>query len=872
MADVGYFTLTDRVFVPFPASIAHGSQDLYRATVDWSVHGGLSNYPGNTFYLYWTDHTLHFDSADTQAGYERLPDGRYVDVCGEFMKGANAGVAITNAGIGGPGDPFSAQENILLHPLLGCASPEVEVSPKLLERLGISGKAELGAEERSGFINADPSGTRGVIVYVSIPVLVAGIDPLAEQRLVGLGGAMTSGSYLKEGTGLGGWTSLPGSSTNEKYRVLPLIASDKTYLDETAKVSIEKLSVPKGTDLAQALSAPSAYRFATHLGGKLVGETSLSPNKAWSEGLSGFENDSHVAYLSPGYWRVSPASYATEGDTLAPKVVVNPAKVWQTQAAGDFAPPGSNDTAYRHLSFVDQQEAFVEVGRTEHVLAPRKEVIGTFDPAKLEQFSALSKVPLQTFYPPTVSAAGPASARLLGKRPLGPTTNVAGYLTQPPLMLTTIKGAIALEDGDGEVRRIDGRTLAAFTTKPSISGSTPPISDKTPISVIEVRVAGVSGPNPTSLARIDLVAERIATETGLTVNVTAGSSPYDQRVHLAAGHFGQPAMNLEQHWVRLGVDSLIIEGLSGEDDALAVAVLAAALLFVASATAVALRGRRAEIATLRTLGFGATDIARLVVGESVAVGAAAGAAGLGAVVAIVAASGLVVPAARFALVVPVAVVLSGLGAAAPAWRAGAGAPVESLRGPRPPGAWRPEVRAPGGLALANLWRLRGRSVVAAGSLAISVLVASVVFGVLVAFGGGVAHSLLGDAVSFEVRGADLVSAGLVVAIGAVAMVDVRIAEMRERAAEAALLGALGWTPGQVARLAARESALLSVAGAGAGGLVGLIVLVALGGPIGLSVASVVAAVAAGAVLSMASLAIPLWRRSRIQPAGALSGE
>ena len=439
-------------------------------------------------------------------------------------------------------------------------------------------------------------------------------------------------------------------------------------------------------------------------------------------------------------------------------------------------------------------------------------------------------------------------------------------------MLTTIQGAIALEDGYGEVRRIDGRQVTAFTTKPSLLSSTPPVSHKAPISVIEVRVSGVTGPNASSLARINLAAERIAKQTGLTVNVTAGSSPYDQAVHLAAGHFGQPAMNVTQGWVRLGVDSLIIQGLSSEDQVLAVLVLVAAVLFAGSATAVAVQGRRREIATLRTVGWARGDVARLVVGECVAIGAVAGVVGLGVLVVAVAASGLVIPATRFALVVPAAIVVAALGAGLPAWHSGVAAPIEPLRGPALALGRRRSVSSPGALAAANVSRLRGRSLVAVTNLALAVLVLSVVVGVVVAFGGGVAHSLLGNAVAFQVRGAELVSAGLVVAIGAVAVADVQVAELRDRAAELALLAAVGWTPGQIARLALRESALLAAAGALLGALAGLGILLGLGGQIGSSLVSVALAAAIGAALAMVGVLLPLRRQARLQPAGALSGE
>ena len=177
--------------------------------------------------------------------------------------------------------------------------------------------------------------------------------------------------------------------------------------------------MPHGVNLAEALSAPSAYNFATHLPGKLVGHSSLTPNAAWRQELANFTAGSQEAYLSPGYWRVSPAGYTLQHGALAPNVVVNPPKVWQTQSTGDFAPPDSNDTQYRHLSFVDEQQAVAQKGKLSYVLAPREKVIGTFDPAKLTHFSPLSKVPLQTFFPPTVSAGAAARRACCTASPSG---------------------------------------------------------------------------------------------------------------------------------------------------------------------------------------------------------------------------------------------------------------------------------------------------------------------------------------------------------------------------------------------------------------------------------------------------------------------
>lgn len=875
VANVGYFTLTDAIFVPLPPSVPHSSQTLYRIQTTWDVHDGLSSYPGGVSYLYWTKRPIDFRSLDTHSCTEELPDRQMLDVCKGFLEGANAGKPFTNAGIGGAGNPFSQADDVLLQPVLSVASPKVVVAPRVLRYYGVHSQAELAKLERSAFFAGEPSGTRGAIVEVSVPVLVAGIDPADEEKLVGLRQAMTSGHYLKEGAGPGPWTSLPGTRQSIKYRFLPLIASDETYLDQVARLTVSELEVPRGVRLAEALSKPGAYDLVTHLHGKVVGHVVLTPDAAWSHEISGLEARTEAAYLSPGYWRVSPARYEVEKhDVLAPVPVANPPTVWQTVFVGDFAPPGSNDTQYRRLTLINAVDWQVSDGKLQHVLLPKEDVIGTFDPSRLRHFSPLSKVPLQTFFPPTVNAGNAQAARLLKGKPLGPTSNVAGYLTQPPLMLTTIQGAIALENGDGEVRRLNGRLVAPFMKRWSFDGRSNEIgiSPKAPISVIEVRVAGVSGPNRLSLARIKLVAERIARETGLTVNVTAGSSPYQQRVRLAKGHFGQPAMTVDQGWVRLGVDSRIIRSLSGQDTDLAVLVLVASVLFVGSATAVTVRGRRREMATLRTLGWPSGAVARLVVGECASVGVLAGLVGLGTTWVVARLWGLFVPAGRLVLVLPVALAVSLAGALLPAWQTGAASPLSVLRPVRSYHRRRLQVSSIWGLALADVPGQPARSGVAIVTLGISVAVLSALLGLLLVFRGAVSNSLLGDVVVLNVRGADVVSAALVVAIGAVALADVRLGELRERAGELAVLLAVGWSPRRVALLTALESALLASVGAFLGGLVGLVVLLGLGGALGLSVASAAAAAAAGIALTMTTLAVPLLRQSRHNVAGALAGE
>ena len=72
------------------------------------------------------------------------------------------------------------------------------------------------------------------------------------------------------------------------------------------------------------------------------------------------------------------------------------------------------------------------------VPAPTLLVVGRFDPRKLPGFSPLSRVPLETYYPPELEPANAASRAALGGRPYLPNQNLGGYVQQPPLILTTL--------------------------------------------------------------------------------------------------------------------------------------------------------------------------------------------------------------------------------------------------------------------------------------------------------------------------------------------------------------------------------------------------------------------------------------------------
>src|SRR5439155_14015187 len=211
----------------------------------------------------------------------------------------------------------------------------------------------------------------------------------------------------------------------------------------------------------------------------------------------------------------------------------------------------------------------------------RVQVVGRFDPTRLPGFSPLTSVPLESYYPPTAEPADATSRQALGGRSLLPSANMGGYIEQPPFMLTTLRGA------------------RAFTDSRFFHG----LNAKAPISVIRVKVADVTGPDPLSRERVRRVAQAILDETGLTVDITAGSSPHPLLVRLPAGTFGRPSLLLREGWVKKGVAVVVLSALDRKSLALFALILVVSTLFLANGSLAAVRTRRSEIGTLLSMGW-----------------------------------------------------------------------------------------------------------------------------------------------------------------------------------------------------------------------------------------------------------------------------
>ena len=685
----------------------------------------------------------------------------------------------------------------------------------------------------------------GFTVNWAFPMLIAAIDPAAEAKLDGLNRAVTSGRYLQ---GDAGSAVEQPRGDGEAITTFPVLASERGGIGEYAVTQVQQLPAPA----APPTLNPAGMRAEAGVPGLTLDTTRSTAQAAYQLLLKAMGQAGSYPGIAD-YWTLGPTTYRRGiGGSLAPLGVDNPFPVWRSAIENGGVVPAPMDNAdnqYRNIQ---------DHGPTSNSFSggvfpePFPRLAGVFDPGKVRAFDRLSEVPLGAFAPTTAAPADAASRSALHGSDLLPSLNIGGYVSQPPQLITTLDALPALED-------------SAFFSGDLHAGD--------PISVIRVRVAGVTGPNPVSLERIKEAAQLIIARTGLDVDIVAGSSPAPTAVSLPAGAFGQPALRLTEDWVKKGVALAILTAVDKKSVALFVLILVVCALFVANSATAAVRSRRPELGVLACLGWTRPRLFGTVLGEVALIGLAAGILGGLASLPVSAALHLQVSFSRAVLAVPAALALAILAGAVPAWLAARADPAASARPPvlavrrghHPAGIT--------GLAVANVLRTPGRTLVGAASLAVGVAALTLLTTVTLAFRGVLVGSLLGNAVAVQVRGVDYVAVTATVALGVFAVADVVFLNIRERAAELATIRAFGWPESTLARLVVTEGALIGTAGSAAGAVLGLAGAAAFAGQLPVLVYLAVAvAIAVGALLTAGAAVLPAQMLRRLPTAQLLAEE
>jgi putative ABC transport system permease protein len=669
----------------------------------------------------------------------------------------------------------------------------------------------------------------GYFVEWTVPVLIAAIDPAAEAELDGLNKALVSGRYLTE-------------HESGRGPILPVLASAASGMSEYAQTTVQQLAAPAAKpDMNAAWESGQAS-----VPGRPVATVRTTAQQAYTDLLKAPETASEGSFSGApvaGYWSVGPVDYQrTPAGALAPRQVVNRRSVWDTGSLASVAMDDEN-SQYRTVT------SHVTPGG--YLPSALIKITGVFDQARIRSFSPLSQVPLGAYQPVSAAPATAASRRVLHGGDLLPSQNLGGLVSQPVNLITTLSALPKLEN------RLAYRHV--------------PAAD--PISVIRVRVAGVTGPNALSRERVNAVAQQIAQRTGLDVDVVAGSSPSPVTIDLPAGRFGPPPLTLSENWVKKGVAVAILNAVDKASVALFTLILVVCVLFVGNAATAAVRGRRRELGVLACVGWRRSRLFATALVELAGIGLVAGLLAAAIALPVSAGLGLHASPGRALLAVPVAMAVAVVAGLVPAWLAARADPVSSVRPPVVAAGRAYQPRGITSLALLNVVRTPGRTLIGVASLAVGIAALTMLTAVTVAFRGVVVGSLLGNAVAVQVRGVDYVAAGATVALGVLAVADVVFLNIRERAAELATMRSFGWHDSTLARLVITEGTVIGVAGSLAGAGLGLGAAAWFAGQLPARLLAIAAAaVAAGIIITAAAALLPAALLRRLPTAHLLAEE
>ncbi|MDQ6659419.1 MAG: ABC transporter permease [Chloroflexota bacterium] len=394
-----------------------------------------------------------------------------------------------------------------------------------------------------------------------------------------------------------------------------------------------------------------------------------------------------------------------------------------------------------------------------------------------------------------------------------PTTNSGGFVTQPPLALTTISAAREL------------------------------VGDHC-INAIRVRVSGNITADDAGWKRVTQIAQQIHQQTSLTVQVTLGSSPQPTLVYVPGVKAGErgaeqnitPVGWVEERWIHIGV-ALTYLGQLGQTRLLllgAVLLVCLGYLWVTLSSLVA--AQRRELAVLSALGWRPWHPASTFLAQTLFLSVGGGIAGIGIALLIVALLGASPPWEIVAWTLPVVVGLALISVLYPLWQIWRIQPAEVLRAGATISSenrsrldhlstsfWS-QLPAVGGMALRNLARSHWRAVIAMASLFLSAALLTVMVDGILAFRQTLQGTLLGDYVLVQTAIPQIAGAVFALLLTFLSVADLLLLQVRERQKEICLLQAVGWRPNVVQRLFVQEGLILAIVGAVPGALVALIIL------------------------------------------------
>ncbi len=409
-------------------------------------------------------------------------------------------------------------------------------------------------------------------------VLIAGIDPEAESALVGIDEAI-----IKDGNSQFFSDEDKVENVNLDTKI-PIIMSNEEFVDGKRTTTVEKLDISFEGDPS------SAMKKVKENGGEDYLEK--QPGKRVDQFIHTTE-DTHQKIVN----QISDGSYSFEGFNWMP---FRPSSVNYREVRSPFQDRWP--FAYEVEPYIVPEESLLAVDHAYRPISmfsedsskwPRIQIDfkGVFDPRQLDvSKDPLTELPMETYFPSKAKWVLDKHEKPVNPpQQMKPLNNPYGFLTKPPLMLTTIDAAAE-------------------------------VLGEAPISAIRLKVNGVDELTEESEQTLQAVAQDIENNTKLITDITLGSSPQPALTHIP-GVGGKENLGwVEQPWIKLGSSVTIFKesqiGMSGVIGS----VILVAVVYVFSSNIIMMYARKNEFAVLLSVGWRPNQLTKLLFIEAALIG------------------------------------------------------------------------------------------------------------------------------------------------------------------------------------------------------------------------------------------------------------
>lgn len=694
---------------------------------------------------------------------------------------------------------------------------------------------------QAGVINID-SADRTTGGWVNFPFLIAAIDPNQEAALVGLDRTLVAGRYLQENESLVPQVETLDTSgkpiqLNGKSSIrLPVLINANNYVNLTETSYLKRVLLPPDVTRVDQILARGGIKYLAGLPTQTLDEATAD-NRVMYEKM--------FAAISPQLVGQSGAASMIGGfyQAISPPgpIVYREAKTRPSNYPGivlELVPPGSPAG-----SSWPQYRA--DSGNVEFLVNSWMDPTGMFNISRLPKPADVNRVPLETYFPPI----GILRFDDLGHpqnppQELHPMLNPLGYIQSPPLILTTLDAARAMR---GEA------AISAIRIRVALDGCSAKQPETCPVT-------------PAAERKIEAIAIEIQRRTGLSVDIMVGSSPVRILVHIPGVGY------VEEQWIQKGVNLVYKQGIQAGNWFLLGTLLVAGGLFTLDLTWAEVVAERRLIALEKALGWRSSSVFAQVLGRGLFIGILAVFLGTACALGWTQMVNWQLPPVWLITGLPLGMLaITTLGGLVPAWTASRVPPLIEIqqggvRYRRGKSTWAPGVW---GYAWRGVLRRPGRSLLAGLTAVLSAALLVLLLTVMRYQQGMLSGTLLGEFILLHVEGFHYAIVIIGLGLAALSTTNGLLESILERRREIAVLKAVGWRTGEVARLFVLEGTLLGFSGGLLGSLLGTLVFLYLYRSVepGMGLVILVGVCIPGLVATLASL-YPARQAAKVLPAEA----